>query len=63
MRMEVHLARFEKSREGKAWILARLALDQAASECEGSEPVEWRCWRIELELARGKLEGAMTAAK
>lgn len=62
-RMEVHLARFEAARAKRDWGHARLALDQAANECEGSEPVEWRCWRIELELARGKWEQAMLAAK
>ncbi|KAF8585459.1 TPR-like protein [Ramaria rubella] len=62
LRMEIHLSRFEAARTKRDWAHARLALDQAAKECEGSEPIEWRCWRIELELARGKLEQAMTAA-
>lgn len=63
LRMETHLSRFEDARSKRDWGHARLALDQAAKECEGSEPIEWRCWRIELELARGKWEQAMTAAK
>ena len=62
-RLETHLARVESNREKKNWAMARLALEQAVKECEGPEPIEWRCWRIEFELARGKLDEAMSAAK
>lgn len=62
-RVEMHLSRVSDARRKKDWAMARLALDQATKECEGSEPIEWRCWRIEFELARGNLEQAMAAAK
>lgn len=63
LRMDMDLSRFLAAKSKREWSLARLALDQAARECEGSEPIEWRCWRIEMELAKGKLEQAMLAAK
>lgn len=63
LNMDAHLSRFLTARSKREWGLARLALDQATRECEGSEPIEWRCWRIELELAKGKLEQATLAAK
>jgi DnaJ family protein C protein 7 len=49
----------------KEWMLARLALDQCFQgiEGEGGEiPIEWRIWRIELELARGNWDAANTSA-
>lgn len=62
-RLEVHLARVTQARTKKDWAMARLALEQAAKECDGTEPIEWQCWRIEFDLARGKLEQAMMTAK
>ena len=61
--METHLTRFTAARTAGDWGLARLALDQAVQECEGGEPVEWRCWRVEVELAGGRVAGAMAAVK
>lgn len=46
--------------------MARLALDKCLQtiEAEGGEiPLEWRIWKIELELSRKNLEGANSAAK
>ncbi|KAF8521602.1 hypothetical protein BU17DRAFT_75424 [Hysterangium stoloniferum] len=61
-RLEIHLSRVDAARSKRDWGHARLALDQATREVEGSEPIEWRCWRIEFDLARGNLEVAMSAA-
>ncbi|KIJ30739.1 hypothetical protein M422DRAFT_70960 [Sphaerobolus stellatus SS14] len=61
-RVQTHLSRVAVSRAKKDWKMARLALDQAVKECEGPEPIEWRCWRIEFELAKSKLDEAMIAA-
>ncbi|KAJ7460673.1 hypothetical protein FB451DRAFT_1096425 [Mycena latifolia] len=63
--LEGHLKNFETARAKKEWAHARLALDKCLQgiEGEGGEiPTEWRLWRVELELARGNLEGANTAA-
>ncbi|KAK7031447.1 hypothetical protein R3P38DRAFT_3393378 [Favolaschia claudopus] len=63
--LEGHLKIFENARAKKEWGHARLALDKCLQgiEGEGGEiPVEWRLWRVELELARGSIEGANTAA-
>ncbi|KAJ6469745.1 hypothetical protein C8R47DRAFT_766780 [Mycena vitilis] len=63
--LEGHLKIFEASRAKKEWAHARLALDKCLQgiEGEGGEiPTEWRLWRVELELARGNLEAANTAA-
>ncbi|KAF8196788.1 hypothetical protein K438DRAFT_1585463 [Mycena galopus ATCC 62051] len=63
--LESHLRNFENAKAKKEWAHARLALDKCLQgiEGEGGEiPTEWRLWRVELELARGNLEGANTAA-
>ncbi|KAJ7272532.1 hypothetical protein B0H12DRAFT_583920 [Mycena haematopus] len=63
--LEGHLRNFESAKAKKEWAHARLALDKCLQgiEGEGGEiPTEWRLWRVELELARGNLDGANTAA-
>jgi DnaJ homolog subfamily C member 7 len=64
--LEGHLRNFEGARSRRDWGMARLALDRCLSgiEGEGGEvPVEWRLWRVELELARGNWDAANIAAK
>ena len=64
--LESHQANYLASMKKREWMLARLALDQCFQgiEGEGGEiPVEWRIWRIELELARGNWDRANTSAK
>jgi DnaJ family protein C protein 7 len=64
--LESHVKTFEQARRKKDWGLARLALDKClqAIEGEGGDvPPEWRCWRIELELAKGNWEAANMSAK
>jgi DnaJ family protein C protein 7 len=64
--LENHQTNYLASMKNKEWTLARLALDQCLQgiEGEGGEvPIEWRIWRIELELARGNWEAANTGAK
>ncbi|KAJ7355631.1 protein prenylyltransferase [Mycena albidolilacea] len=63
--LEGHLRNFENAKVKKEWAHARLALDKCLQgiEGEGGEiPTDWRLWRVELELARGNLEAANTAA-
>ncbi|KAJ7113663.1 hypothetical protein C8R43DRAFT_1039629 [Mycena crocata] len=63
--LEGHLKNFENAKAKKEWAHARLALDKCLQgiEGEGGEiPVEWRLWRVELELARGNIEAANIAA-
>ncbi|CAK5267226.1 unnamed protein product [Mycena citricolor] len=63
--LEGHLNTFEGARSKKDWGLARLALDKCLQgiESEGGEtPLEWRLWRVELELARGNFDAANNAA-
>ena len=64
--LQNHQANYLTAMKNKQWTLARLALDQCLQgiEGEGGEiPIEWRIWRIELELARGNWEGAISSAK
>lgn len=64
--LENHQTNYLAAMKNKEWMLARLALDQCFQgiEGEGGEiPIEWRIWRIELELARGNWEAANTGAK
>ena len=55
-----------ESRRRGEWAMARIALDKCLCVvgAEGSEiPVEWRVWRVEIELARGNWDGANSVAK
>ncbi|KAH8111741.1 hypothetical protein DFH11DRAFT_1611609 [Phellopilus nigrolimitatus] len=65
LELEAHLRNFEGARTKKDWAMARLALDKCVQAIEGEAgdaPSEWRCWRIELELARGNWDAANIAA-
>ncbi|KDQ06644.1 hypothetical protein BOTBODRAFT_39447 [Botryobasidium botryosum FD-172 SS1] len=57
-----HLARYREARERKEWGMAWIALDKAIDECEGDMKTEWRCWRIELDVARKRWDAASQAA-
>lgn len=64
--LESHLKTFDAARGKKDWGLARLALDKCLNgiEGEGEEiPTEWKVWRLEMELAKGNLDTANSAAK
>ena len=64
--IESHQTNYLSSMKKKEWTLARLALDKCFQgiEGEGGEiPIEWRIWRIELDIAKGNWEGANTGAK
>jgi DnaJ homolog subfamily C member 7 len=64
--LEAHLRNFEMARGKKEWGMARLALDKCFQgiEGEGGEtPVEWRLWRVELDMARGNWDSAAMTAK
>lgn len=64
--LESHLANFEKAKGRRDWGMARLALDKClqAIEGEGGEiPVDWRLWRVELDLSRKNWDSASSAAK
>lgn len=66
LELEAHLRNFETAKGKKEWGMARLALDRCLQgiEGEGGEiPIEWRVWRIELELVRGSWDAANAAAK
>jgi DnaJ homolog subfamily C member 7 len=61
-----HLESFEAARAKGQWPMARLSLDQAfrAQEAEGGDiPVQWRLWRVEVEIARGGWDAANNAAR
>ncbi|KAH9991103.1 hypothetical protein BJV77DRAFT_553430 [Russula vinacea] len=61
LELEAHVRNLEMSRRRGEWAMARIALDRClrAVEAEGSEiPIEWRIWRVEIELARGNWDGA-----
>jgi hypothetical protein len=66
LELEAHVRNLETSRRRGEWAMARIALDRCLRvvEAEGSEiPIEWRVWRVEIELARGNWDGANSAAK
>jgi len=50
----------------REWGMARLALEKCLQSIEAERdeiPIEWRLWRIELELARRDWDAASIAAK
>lgn len=64
--LEKHLRNHESSRAKKDWAMARLSLDRCiqAIEAEGGDtPLQWRLWRVELEISRGNWDAAGIAAK
>ncbi|KAJ3783348.1 hypothetical protein GGU10DRAFT_361198 [Lentinula aff. detonsa] len=63
--LENHMKIFQSARGKKDWGLARLALDKCLQgiEGEGGEvPTDWRVWKVELELAKGNMDIANSAA-
>ncbi|TFL02283.1 hypothetical protein BDV98DRAFT_58122 [Pterulicium gracile] len=63
--LQGHLNNVEKARKSGDWGMARLSLDRClgAVEGQGSEvPIEWRVWKIELEVAKGNWDAAGIAA-
>lgn len=66
LELEAHVRILDGARRRGEWALARIALDRCLGvvEAEGSEiPIEWRLWRVEIELARGNWDSANSAAK
>jgi DnaJ homolog subfamily C member 7 len=62
-KLENDVSKFKEAKANKDWSMARLALDQCLTGIEGDIPVEWRIWRVELELGRKKFDDASNAAK
>ncbi|THU97707.1 protein prenylyltransferase [Dendrothele bispora CBS 962.96] len=63
--LEGHLKSFKNARGKKDWGMARLALDKCLQgiESEAEEvPIEWRVWKVELELTKGNWENANSSA-
>lgn len=63
--LESHLRNFDTAKRKRDWGLGRLALDKCfqSIEAEGGEaPIQWRLWRIELELGRANWDAANIAA-
>lgn len=65
LELEGNLRNFQSARSEKQWTIARIALDRCFLAIEGDSgdvPPEWRCWRIEIELAKGNWDGATMVA-
>jgi DnaJ homolog subfamily C member 7 len=61
--MQGYLDRFETSKERKDWGQAKWALEKATEECEGDQPIQWRVWKCELDIARKKWDDAIQQAR
>ena len=64
--LEAHLRNSEGAKKRRNWAMARLALDKCVQsiEAEGGDiPIQWRCWKVEMELSRGNWDAASIAAK
>jgi len=60
--MQSYLDRYESSKALKDWGQAKWALEKATEECEGDQPIQWRIWKVELEIARKKWDDAIQQA-
>lgn len=56
--MQSYLDRSRKAYERKDWREAKWSLEQAMAACEGDYPMQWRVWRIEMEIARKNWDDA-----
>lgn len=64
--LEAHIRNLGVARSRRDWVMAQSALDkciQAVENESGEIPSEWRCWRIEHEVARKNWDQANVAAK
>ncbi|KAG8954533.1 hypothetical protein FRC03_011441 [Tulasnella sp. 419] len=61
-KLQNHLNTYESAREKKDWRMARWALDSATSDVEGDQPIMWRVWKVELDIARKKWDDASQGA-
>ncbi|KAI0071577.1 TPR-like protein [Panus rudis PR-1116 ss-1] len=63
--LEGHVKNYEKAMGKKDWGMARIALDKCMQMIEGEGgdiPLQWRLWKVELEVAKGNWDAANTAA-
>ncbi|THH18221.1 hypothetical protein EW146_g2715 [Bondarzewia mesenterica] len=59
--LQSHIDDFEGARSRNHWRMAQSAYEkciQIIEEEEGDVPIEWTCWGIEVEIARGNWEEA-----
>lgn len=66
LELEAHLRNVESERSRKNWGMARIALDKCYQAVEGEDgdiPTDWRCWRVEFDIARGNWDAANLAAR
>ena len=66
LELEAHLRNFEGAKGRGEFAMARLALEKCIQtmDAEGGDiPIQWRLWRVELELARGSWDNASMSAK
>ncbi|KIP06165.1 hypothetical protein PHLGIDRAFT_73132 [Phlebiopsis gigantea 11061_1 CR5-6] len=65
LELEAHLRNFDGAKGRKDWGMARLALEKCmqSMDAEGGDiPLQWRLWRVELEIARGQWDSASMSA-
>lgn len=66
LELEAHLRNFDGAKKRREWAMARLALEKCMQtmDAEGGDiPIQWRLWRVELEIARGQWDAASLSAK
>ena len=66
LELEAHLRNFDGAKGRGDWGMARLALEKCmqSMDAEGGDiPLQWRLWRVELEIARGQWDTASLSAK
>ncbi|KAG9004384.1 hypothetical protein FRB94_002402 [Tulasnella sp. JGI-2019a] len=61
--MQIDLERSQDAWATKNWLEARSALERVILECTGGYPLEWRVFKVEIEIATRNWETAISTAK
>ncbi|KAG8871682.1 hypothetical protein FRB98_000615 [Tulasnella sp. 332] len=61
--MQANLRRSREAWAQKKWINAKLALALAIAACHGDCPLQWSIWRVEIEIAIGDWDNAISMAE
>jgi DnaJ homolog subfamily C member 7 len=66
LELQRHINDFEGAKSRNHWRMAQTSHDECLRiirDQGGEVPLEWKCWGIELHIARGKWEAASSAVQ
>lgn len=66
LKQQTDIQEFAAARARNHWRMAQTACESCVASVEkeeGEVPAEWRCWGIEVEIARGRWDSAVALAE